>query len=107
MCFEKHDPLLASTQHCTLIFEYAMVTSGPTIIAPATKVAALCDARGSMLLDEQQRSKRYPNILSPDGHGGGCRLEPMVQALSDSLESWPCAVSPLIASEPARVSVPA
>ncbi len=60
----------------TLPFNYSMILPAFKGVDPVAAVPELCNPRGFVLIDEHQRSKKYPNIFS----AGVCVAIPPVEA---------------------------
>jgi sulfide:quinone oxidoreductase len=59
-----------------LPFRYGMILPAFKGVAPVAAVPDLCNPRGFVLIDEHQRSKKYPNVFS----AGVCVAIPPVEA---------------------------
>ncbi len=76
MAVTEHDEDGRAKKEHQLPFKYAMVLPAFKGVDAVANVPGLCNPRGFVLIDEQQRSKKYPNIYS----AGVCVAIPPVEA---------------------------
>jgi len=76
MAVAEHDEEGKPKKEHQVPFKYAMVLPAFKGVEAAANVPGLCNPRGFVLIDEQQRSKKYPNIYS----AGVCVAIPPVEA---------------------------
>ena len=76
MAVTEHDDDGKPRKDHALPFKYAMVLPAFKGVDAVAAVAGLCNPRGFVLVDEHQRSKKYPNIYS----AGVCVAIPPVEA---------------------------
>jgi sulfide:quinone oxidoreductase len=75
MAVTEHDDDGKPHKDHALPFKYAMVLPAFKGVDPVAAVPGLCNPRGFVLVDEHQRSKKYPNIYS----AGVCVAIPPVE----------------------------
>jgi sulfide:quinone oxidoreductase len=75
MAVTEHDDDGKPRKDHALPFNYAMVLPAFKGVDPVAAVPGLCNPRGFVLVDEHQRSKKYPNIYS----AGVCVAIPPVE----------------------------
>lgn len=76
MSVTEHDEEGKPKKELTLPFSYSMVLPAFKGVDAVAKVAGLCNPRGFVLIDQQQRSKAFANIYS----AGVCVAIPPVEA---------------------------
>lgn len=76
MAVAEHDEEGKPKKEHQVPFKYAMVLPSFKGVDAVANVPGLCNPRGFVLIDEQQRSKKYPNIYS----AGVCVAIPPVEA---------------------------
>lgn len=76
MAVTEHDDEGKLRKDHALAFKYAMVLPAFKGVDAVAAVSGLCNPRGFVLVDEHQRSKKYPNIYS----AGVCVAIPPVEA---------------------------
>ncbi|MBW4050213.1 MAG: NAD(P)/FAD-dependent oxidoreductase [Proteobacteria bacterium] len=76
MAVTEHDDEGKPRKEHALPFKYAMVLPAFKGVDAVAAVAGLCNPRGFVLVDEHQRSRKYPNIYS----AGVCVAIPPVEA---------------------------
>ena len=76
MTVAEHDEDGRSKKEHQIPFRYAMVLPAFKGVDAVANVPGLCNPRGFVLIDEHQRSKKYPNIYS----AGVCVAIPPVEA---------------------------
>jgi len=76
MTVVEHDEEGKPKKEHQIPFKYAMVLPAFKGVEAVANVPGLCNPRGFVLIDEHQRSKRYPNIYS----AGVCVAIPPVEA---------------------------
>ena len=76
MAVAEHDEEGKPKKEHQVPFKYAMVLPAFKGVDAVANVPGLCNPRGFVLIDEQQRSKKYPNIYS----AGVCVAIPPVEA---------------------------
>ncbi len=76
MAVTEHDDDAKPRKDHALPFKYAMVLPAFKGVDAVAAVPGLCNPRGFVLVDEHQRSKKYPNIYS----AGVCVAIPPVEA---------------------------